>query len=264
MHPFVHESVSAFNAISLAGLNEKAEMLDRLDRKYVVPRHRMIMLLEGLLEQFDVLEIDGQREFSYVTTYFDDQHRSSYYNHHQGRRQRWKVRVRHYVDAGFRYLEVKTKERRSMTVKRRLKLQPCQQDLDASCMEFISSCHRQSYDTALQVELVPVLTMAYRRITLVAKDGGERLTIDTDIQFTGNETVTGPNVEKYIIETKSARGNGLADRVLRSLHVQPTKHVSKYCVGMAATQQTDRRNTFLPAMRRLELEPAAAQQVSTY
>lgn len=258
MHSFVEESVKAFNAISLEGLNIKAEMLDRLDRKYVVSRHRMIQLLENLLPLFDVLEIDGKREFTYVTTYFDDRRRSSYYDHHQGRRQRWKIRVRRYVDAGFCYLEMKTKEKRSMTVKRRMKLPNGLDGLDQSCMDFISQCHHQSYGTGLQLELSPVISMEYRRITLVAKEGGERLTIDTDILFTGNETVTGPDVEKYIVETKSAKGNGIADRVLRSIHVQPTKHVSKYCVGMVSTQQTTRRNTFLPAMRRLELDTMAA------
>lgn len=257
MHPFVQFSVAAYDGIDLDELNRKAEMLDRIDRKYVVSQYRLVMLLEELRAGFQALEIDSLREFTYVTSYFDDDDRSSYYDHHQGRRRRWKVRVRHYKDACFTYLEVKTKEARSATVKRRLKIAGQPTVLDSDCMEFVNECHRQSYGSDLSRSLVPVLSMQYRRITLVAKDGGERLTIDHDVQFSGNEISTGPDVEKYIVETKSARGNGLADRVLRSLHIQPTKHVSKYCVGMAATGQTRRRNTFLPALRRLELQSAA-------
>lgn len=256
MHPFVDFSLAAYDAIGLDELNRKAEMLDRIDRKYVATQYRLVMLLEKLRETFDVLEIDGLREFTYITSYFDDDGLSSYYDHHQGRRKRWKVRVRHYKDAGFNYLEVKTKETRSATVKRRLKIAGQPSVLDCDCMEFVNECHRRSYGTDLSRSLVPVLSMEYRRITLVAKDGGERLTIDNDVQFSGNEIFTGPDVEKFIIETKSARGNGLADRVLRSLHIQPTKHVSKYCVGMAATGQTRHQNTFLPALRRLELQSA--------
>lgn len=254
MHPFIEFSVASFDAIGLDELNRKAEMLDRLDRKYLVPRHRLIMLLEELRTAFDVLEIDRQREFTYATTYFDDEELSSYYDHHQGRRKRWKVRIRHYKNADFIYLEVKTKECRSMTVKRRLKIAENVVELDQASIDFINDCHRKSYGTGLTGALRPVIAMEYNRITLVAKDGGERLTIDNDLQFSANQIVNGPDVEKYIIETKSARGNGLADRVLRSLHLQPTKHVSKYCLGMAATGQTARQNTFLPALRRLELQ----------
>lgn len=88
-----------FNPISLATLNAKAAMLERLDNKYVVHESALRAALAELSQHFDVLEIDGKRAFTYETCYFDDDELHSYYDHHQGRRRRCKVRVRKYTDA---------------------------------------------------------------------------------------------------------------------------------------------------------------------
>jgi hypothetical protein len=95
--------------------------------------------------------------------------------------------------------------------------------------------------------------MEYRRITLVAKEGGERMTIDTSLRFDANGVVRAVRPDMFIIETKSARGNGIADKILRGLHLHPTKSCSKYCIGMASTGAVARQNRFLPALRRLRL-----------
>ena len=62
--------------------------------------------------------------------------------------------------------------------------------------------------------------------------------------------------DMFILETKSARGNGIADKILRAEHLHPTKSCSKYCVGMAALGLVSRHNRFLPALRRLQLAEA--------
>jgi hypothetical protein len=101
--------------------------------------------------------------------------------------------------------------------------------------------------------------MTYERITLVARTGGERMTIDTSLRFATAEVTCSVRTDMFIIETKSARGNGIADKILRSMHMHPTDSCSKYCIGLAATGQVSRRNRFLPALRRLDLMmPAAA------
>jgi hypothetical protein len=66
----------------------------------------------------------------------------------------------------------------------------------------------------------------------------------------------------FIVETKSARGNGIADAILRGLHLHPTGRCSKYCIAMAALGEVDRHNRFLPALRRLNL-PVRATAVGT-
>lgn len=242
-----------FSPITLDQLNAKAAMLERLDNKYIIPADRFRPALIAFADHFDALEIGHQRAFTYDTTYYDDPALRAYFDHHQGRRKRCKVRVRDYVDAGLRYLEVKLKDTRGATVKKRLKLSRKAQGLDAEALEFIETCHRDQYGEAFSRPLAPVIRMDYRRITLVAREGGERMTIDTALQFRAPGAERAVRQDMVIVETKSARGNGIADKILRGLHLHPTDRVSKYCIGMAATGQVQRRNRFLPALRRLDL-----------
>jgi VTC domain len=253
MTTHMERSFSSFDSISLAGLNEKAEMLARLDNKYILRAQQLAPALQSFADIFDVLDIDGIRGFSYSTRYFDDDALRGYYDHHQRRRKRCKVRVRSYVDADLHYLEVKLNDRRSTTLKKRLKLDRPLKVLDARAKDFIDDCYREVYDEPFRKEMSGSITIDYQRYTLVAKDGGERMTLDTGIQFRAGGATALPPEDMFIIETKSARGNGIADKILRSLHVKPTKRVSKFCIGLAATGMVERHNGFLPALRRLAL-----------
>lgn len=245
--------LSSFGTISLEGLNSKAAMLERLDNKYIVPADRLLPRFERFGELFDVLEISGKRAFTYATDYFDDEDAHGYYDHHQGRRKRCKVRIRNYVDAGFSYLEVKLKDLRGATAKKRLRLaQPGPRLCDES-LAFIDACHVEMYGTPLGRSLMPVIGMDYERITLVAREGGERMTIDTGMAFRAANAEREAAPDMFILETKSAKGNGIADKILRAEHLHPTRSCSKYCVGMAALGLVNRHNRFLPELRRLQL-----------
>jgi hypothetical protein len=249
----IAQSLSSFGTISLEGLNSKAAMLERLDNKYIVPADRLLPAFQRFGELFDVLEISGKRAFTYATEYFDDEGTHAYHDHHQGRRKRCKVRIRNYVDAGFSYLEVKLKDIRDATVKKRLKLAQPSRGLCDESLAFIDACHVEMYGTPLGRSLMPVIGMEYERITLVAREGGERMTIDTRMAFRAANAMREAAPDMFILETKSARGNGIADKILRAEHLHPTKSCSKYCVGMAALGLVSRHNRFLPALRRLQL-----------
>ena len=101
----VFKVINGFSAIGLDELNAKAAMLERRDNKYIVDADRLLPALASFGHAFDVLEIGGKRAFTYDTRYFDCADLRGYYDHHQGRRKRCKVRIRDYVDAGFSYLE---------------------------------------------------------------------------------------------------------------------------------------------------------------
>jgi hypothetical protein len=245
--------LKSFDPISLEELNAKAEMLARLDNKYIMDLDRLAIAMASLKDSFDVLQIGTERSFGYSTRYYDDAERRAYYDHHQRRRKRCKVRVRTYVEAKLEYLEVKLIEPRATTSKHRIKLTYGQRELDQACYDFIDACHRATYETPFSKKIAPVLTTEYDRITLVARDGGERLTIDTNLRISGSGRHRRVDPDICIIETKSARGNGVADKIFRALHAQPTKRVSKFCIGMVATGQVHVRNGFLPALRKLGL-----------
>lgn len=254
--------VDRFQAISLSQLNAKAEMLERRDNKYVVRVPILRQALEALQPQFDVLEIDGCREFTYDTCYFDDVDHTNYFDHHRGRRKRCKVRIRKYVDADLCFVEIKLKDKRDQTIKKRLAYAPEKYgSLDSNALQHVHAAYRALYRQPFSQQLVPVLEMRYRRITLVAKQGQERMTIDRALVFKGMDGEFAIADDICIVETKSGNANGIADKLLRGLHQHPTKRCSKYCTAVAALRKVRKHNRFLTALRKLAVLPPSSAHV---
>src|SRR5207244_5693047 len=86
--------------ISLDDLVESADLQVRMDRKYFVPAATFRLLIGELGPEFKVLEIDGQRTFDYESVYFDTPELLTYRAHLKGRRRRFKVRTRTYLNSG--------------------------------------------------------------------------------------------------------------------------------------------------------------------
>lgn len=236
-----------FAGIGLAELDERARLHERTDQKYVVPERALAAAFDGLADDFDVLDIDGRRAFTYDSIYFDGPGLPSFVHHRQGRRLRFKVRIRNYVDAGASFLEVKLKGKRRATVKRRLAL-GASDELDAAGLAFIEGAYAALYARDFDCDLAPSVRVRYHRTTLVARRGGERITIDREVSFEGDAGSVSASGGVAIVETKSSNGRGLADQVLRRLHQRPVAHCSKYCVGVSALGIADRDGPFRPAM----------------
>jgi VTC domain len=250
-----------FAPVSLKELEANSGMLERIDNKYVVNQEVLRRAVPELTKHFDILEIDGSRSFTYDTCYFDDADNRCYFDHHQSRSRRVKVRMRKYLEAGLCFVEVKLKDRRGMTVKKRLR---CAMDkfgtLDESALSFVNEVYQSLYKRVFPHEISRNLDMRYQRLTLVAKDGGERMTLDNQVRFLMDGDEREVDGQLFIIEAKSTKGNGIADRILRRLHQHPTKHVSKYCTGLATMSGGLKQNNFRRALKRLQLleEPKAA------
>lgn len=242
--------------ISLEQLNANASMLVRRDNKYVINEDQLGPAKDGLAKHFDILEIDGKRDFVYETCYFDDPSRTSYFDHHRGRRQRCKIRMRKYVDTQLCFAEIKLKGKRGLTVKQRVAC-PVDQygELNEGAAAHMRSTYRDLYERDLDQVLDPVVWMHYRRMTLVAKQGGERMTIDRGLVFTDASGSHHIDDDLVILETKSGNANGIADKILRSLHQHPTNSASKYCVSVAVLRQVSKYNKWLPALRKLNAVP---------
>ena len=243
--------MAPFTSITLLQLNAKAAMLERRDNKYVVQEAALQQAVTLLAPHFDVLEIDGKRNFTYETRYFDDAQHTNYFDHHRGKRLRCKIRVRRYLDAQTCFVEVKFKDKRGVTVKKRLKYSIDKfESLDTRAMVLIRAAYRKFFGRELHPVLQPVLDISYRRVTLVAKAGGERMTIDSALVFSRTDRSHPINENIFIVETKSANGNGIADKILRGLHQHPTNRCSKYCVGAALLGIVHKHNNFLATLRK--------------
>jgi hypothetical protein len=243
-----------FTGCSLAELNQRAEMLTRIDNKYILRTTELEELKSILTLNFDLLTIGENRTFCYSTRYYDTDERSAYYEHHQGKRKGFKVRVRRYLESGLCYVELKMKQKRGTTVKLRRDYNfDNYGSLDQAALQFVKNEYQNHYNKPFEYNVEPVMDVAYQRLTLVSKDGQARMTIDTDLTFNNGKLQKYAPTGFFIVETKSNNGRGLADMCLRMFNHRPIKRCSKYCIGMASLSEVSRFNHFMPAMHKLHI-----------
>lgn len=226
-------AVSEFDLIphiSLAELNDLAELQIRTDRKYIVDDETVERLLTARRGDIAILDIDDRREFSYQSVYFDNSRLDLYRAAALGRRRRFKVRTRIYRDSDLAMLEVKAKDGRGRTVKNRL-------EYDTADWNRLTPVGQDFVDDIIgrpgfAATLAPVLTTMYRRITIVDMTSGTRATIDSGLVCT-DTTGESVSLDRVIIESKSMRSASPIDRWLWSEGFRPVK-ISKCCTSMAA------------------------------
>ena len=250
------DTLHTFTPIALDGLKDKAELTSRRDRKYVLSTDCLTRFLEYSRRDFDILEIDGKRQFSYASYYFDSKELHTHQDHNKGRRRRIKVRHRHYVDNDLHYLEVKLKGARNITQKYRMDVNPEElvqgDQLHPSFQEFCQNTLRQQGYDDWPYELKPSIVVYYDRITLVAKQGDQRITIDNGIAFSENQHLPRHylNNNCWIVEVKSSTGRTEADRwLLRNRH-RHTALCSKYGMGISILKTRHRQTRFDTVLRR--------------
>ena len=218
--------------ISLSEVMATAALQTRVDKKFLVTPDQFTEFVARLGTEFRVMQINGLRSFQYRSTYFDTPDFEQYRAHRQGRRKRYKVRSRTYVDTQLCMFEIKTKGRRGATVKHRRR-QPLKdaQTLTPQNRDFAAQVLADEYEQTVPA-LQPVMHNSYVRATLVDPVDGERVTGDVDLRyFDDAHTVIGP--EMVVVETKSSDGRGVSDQALAGLGIRPVS-MSKYCLGVAA------------------------------
>jgi hypothetical protein len=230
--------------VSLDELNAAAELLTRVDRKYVIPAGDLDAVLTGLYPTgragLRVLEIDGRRESRYESTYLDTVDLDSWTSAAHQRRRRWKVRTRTYADTGERWLEVKTRGTRGTTVKERLPHDGS--DVTGPAAEWVRDRLAAAYVPDVDPSgLVATLHTAYRRTTLMLPADGGRATVDRDLRWvSGHGSAEVGDV--LVVETKSgSRRPGPLDRRLWELGHRPVR-ISKYGTGLALLTPDLQRN----------------------
>ena len=221
------------------------KLMNRTDTKFVFNKNLLPEILEQCQDHYRVLEINGERIPHYKTLYFDTEHFSLFRDHHNGRPRRYKVRIRNYVESKLFFLEAKLKVK-GRTVKSRIKLPDFEEELNRDAEEFIRS------KTGDDVSLVPSLWNSFRRITLVSRNGKERLTIDLGLGFESKGKKK--NLDEIVIaEVKQENfdRNSPVISILRSKGVRPSG-VSKYCIGAVLLFPGIKYNNFKEKLLLLE------------
>lgn len=232
-----------FSSISLEDMS-KVRLMNRVDTKFVTTQPQLALLLEKANRDYYVQEIEGLREMPYYTCYFDTPDCDMFVQHQRGRKNRQKIRMRIYETSGTVYIEIKNKDNRGRTNKKRI-LGSSEKDSILPYSDFIKRNSRYLPDM-----LTPRIRNHFYRITLVNKLMTERLTIDTCLKFHNVSTQCRYSLDGLVVIELKRDGNVRtpAIEILRSLHIHPTGF-SKYCIGMALTDMKIKQNRLKPRIR---------------
>jgi hypothetical protein len=228
-----------FDPISLNQMDE-VQLMNRTDTKFVFEYDLLEKVLGEIKEHYFILDINGTRLSAYRSLYFDTDDFKFYHEHHNGKKNRNKVRFREYIDSGLCFLEVKKKNNKGKTIKERVKVPEIPGTMTDEGKQFV-------HDIMGREEvLVAKHWNMFSRITLVNKSIKERLTIDLDIKFKGDNSET--DLEKMVIaEVKQEKVNYASAfmRIIKENGVRPFR-ISKYCMATASLYPLLKNNNFKP------------------
>lgn len=228
------------------------KLMNRIDTKYVASEEGAMQLLaEAAKCGYRVQVHGGVIAARYDTRYFDTELRDMYIAHHNRQLTRQKIRTRHYEDGSATYLEVKNKNNRGRTKKKRIEI-PIENLMDfagnSESLSFIEPLARYNIKS-----LSPAIATRFVRITIVNPELTERITIDLDLEFTDLRSGRVGKIDGMAIIEIKQDGNirSKAKEILNRLRVKPMR-VSKYCLGTALTVKDIKKNRMKEKIRRIE------------
>ncbi len=227
------EPLEALKPITLEEM-EGVKLMNRTDTKYLTDEATLLRILSRAADAgYRVLVTEGMRISPYDSIYYDT------------------AGLRMFYDSGATFLEIKRKNNKGRTKKKRLGI-PVTELMDfradAAACTFLAG---HSWFTA--PELSPVLETAFHRITLVNPAMTERLTIDTLLSFKNFRTGKQTSLQNaVIIELKQdGRAASQMKNILLDLRVKPAR-VSKYCIALTLTDPEAKSGRFKVKVRLIE------------
>ncbi len=222
---------------TLAEMNS-VSLMKRVDTKFILKESQLLEVLSKLYDDYKILQIDQERLMKYSTLYFDSQNKKCFKDHHNGKLNRYKIRMRKYLVSDICFLEIKKKNNLGITNKIRRQIKDFETDLTLDSKEFITNSNINN------IFLEPSLYNNFSRMTFVNKSEAERLTIDVDLSFSFGAKEK--NFDKLVvieIKQEGKRLNTTINRVLKSMSILPT-NFSKYCIGISNTLDNIKSNRF--------------------
>lgn len=250
----IEDRLASFSRIDLTELNRRAALMTRKDTKYLLTSSQVLAFLERAGGHFDVLDIEGKNAFDYNSAYFDSDSLHCFRDHNQNRRKRIKVRYRHYEDTQQFFMEIKLKGAGGETAKLRRPMAPEHfhaHQLPPELDDYLKSVVKAHHQKELPHSYRKTLQVRYRRTTLIAKAGPERVTLDNRLRFAQDHREIALSESLWVVEVKSPKGVSSTDRVLKNLGAKPASLCSKYCVGLSLTSTTARSSRFTPTVKKI-------------
>ena len=226
-----------FDKTTLAEMNS-VSLMKRVDTKFILKESQLLEVLSKLYKDYKILQIDQERLMKYSTLYFDSQNKKCFKDHHNGKLNRYKIRMRKYLVSDLCFLEIKKKNNLGITNKIRRQIKDFETDLTLDSKEFITNSNINN------IFLEPSLYNNFSRMTFVNKSEAERLTIDVDLSFSfGAKEKKFDKLVVIEIKQEGKRLNTTINRVLKSMSILPT-NFSKYCIGISNTLDNIKSNRF--------------------
>jgi VTC domain len=234
----LNEIINKFDSLDLKEINQ-VELMNRTDTKYWFHIDTLPKVLELIHEKYFVLKVNGGSILPYTTTYYDCPKNSMYIAHHNGKLNRFKIRTRSYNITNSSFLEVKFKNNKNRTIKKRIKIAAENAAFSDQEKKFISDNTLFKTD-----DLRPVLMNKFDRITLINENFNERCTIDLNIHY-WNENTKSDLQNLVIVELKSdgRNRNSFFGKTLKEFKIKPSRF-SKYCIGMLQLYEGLKHNRF--------------------
>ena len=230
-------NLSSFDKISLDEMNG-VSLMKRVDTKFILSESQLLKVFSKIQKDYKVLEIDNERLMQYSTLYFDTKNKKCFKEHHNGKLNRYKIRMRKYLVSDLCFLEVKKKNNLGVTNKTRRQIKDFETILSSDSKEFIYNS--QINDLLLE----PALYNNFNRITLVNKNYPERVTIDTNLSFkSADKEKIFDNLVVIEIKQEGKRLNTVMNKALKLMSILPT-NFSKYCLGITNTFDNIKSNRF--------------------
>lgn len=239
--------LAGYEGISLEEVN-RASLMRRKDKKYLFSVQHLPSLLSRVQKDYRILEIDNHRAQHYQTCYFDTEMREMYHKHHRGMANRHKVRIRRYGASDLHFLEVKQKNAKGVTTKKRVKTNGMDHSLLLKEEEFLLSC-----SPYVGEGMAPAMENNFYRITLVNHAQSERVTLDYDLRFSSrlsDEELILPGIAIAEIKYEGVLAGSSLHASMRQSHITPSRF-SKYAIGMALLHSDLKQNRFKRRVRKV-------------
>jgi len=244
----IKNTLIPFNKVTLSEL-DKVKLMNRTDQKFCLHISKLPLVLNAISSDYSLLEIQDEILFQYDNTYFDTMDNRMYLSHQNGKRNRYKIRVRKYVQTDDNFLEVKFKNNKGRTIKERIERPGFEPNFSNSELHFI-----EQSSTFSGIQLEPKIRSFFNRFTLVDNEFTERVTVDIFPGFKNHEKeITLNNL--VIIEVKQSKTAkpALITRVLKENKIS-SQGFSKYCIGRSLLEEKIKRNNFKPLLLRIRKE----------
>lgn len=231
--------LSSFDKISLDE-TDSVKLMNRFDTKFMFHPNKLPSILKSLQTHYSILTINSLTIHPYESIYFDTPEFKLYLDHHNGKLNRYKLRYRKYFSNGKVYFEIKKKNNKGITNKKRIEVASLQTKLAEQEFYFLNKELKKFHQNFIYENK---LLIKFNRIALVHKNLKERVSFDIGLSFSNNTSQIG-YTNLVIAEIKNSK-----DEKSELLHEMKKNHIpensiSKYCLGITSLHANVKYNAF--------------------